>query len=69
MTGPLTANIDQQAINTLLRLAEEYAGHGKNIAGQSADAVQGAHTDNSLQSAETNLKVRKQVLLLLIGQC
>ncbi|KAF2225756.1 hypothetical protein BDZ85DRAFT_272443 [Elsinoe ampelina] len=48
----------QQAIETLLRLAEEYASHGRNVADQSAGTVKGAHTDNSLQRAETDLKVR-----------
>ncbi|TKX22126.1 hypothetical protein C1H76_5759 [Elsinoe australis] len=46
----------QQAIETLLRLAEEYAGHGRNVADQSAGTVKGAHTDNSLKTAETDLK-------------
>lgn len=46
----------QQAIETLLGLAEEYAGHGKNLAGQGADNVKGAHTDDNLTRAETNLK-------------
>ncbi|PNS19406.1 hypothetical protein CAC42_2583 [Sphaceloma murrayae] len=46
----------QQAIETLLRLAEEYASHGKNVADQSAGTVKGAHTDNSLKTAETDLK-------------
>lgn len=39
----------QRAIETLLRLAEEYSGHTKNVAQQSTGAVKGAHTDNSLK--------------------
>jgi len=46
----------QQAIDTLLRLAEEYTGHTKNLAGQTQGAVKGAHTDDSLQKAEADLK-------------
>ncbi|KAK7516336.1 hypothetical protein IWZ03DRAFT_312135 [Phyllosticta citriasiana] len=45
-----------RAIETLLRLAEEYAGHGKNLAGQGSGAVKGAHSDDSLQLAETDLR-------------
>ncbi|PWW79590.1 hypothetical protein C7212DRAFT_170056 [Tuber magnatum] len=47
----------QQAIDTLLRLAETYTGHAKGIAKDSAGAVKGAHQDNHLQSAEKSLKV------------
>jgi hypothetical protein len=50
--------LDQRAIDTLLRLAEEYTGHGKNVAQQSQGAVKGAHTDDSLKLAEADLKVR-----------
>ncbi|KAK5449969.1 hypothetical protein LTS15_008542 [Exophiala xenobiotica] len=46
----------QQAIETLLSLAETYGGHGRNVAQQSQGAVKGAHDDNSLQRAEANLK-------------
>lgn len=46
----------QRAIDTLLRLAEEYSGHTKNLAQQSHGAVKGAHTDDSLQMAEADLK-------------
>jgi len=46
----------QQAIDTLLRLAEEYAGHTKNVAAQSTDAVQGAREQSHLQKAETDLR-------------
>jgi hypothetical protein len=48
----------QQAIETLLRLAEQYTGHGKNLAAQSKGSVQGAHQDDALQLAEADLKVR-----------
>lgn len=47
----------QQAITTLLDLAEEYAGHLNNIGQQSTGAVKGAHGDNSLKTAEQDLKV------------
>ncbi|KAK5119027.1 hypothetical protein LTR62_000238 [Meristemomyces frigidus] len=46
----------QQAIDTLLRLAEEYTGHSKTMAGQSKEAVKGAHDQDSLTSAEADLK-------------
>ncbi|KAL1296534.1 hypothetical protein AAFC00_000041 [Neodothiora populina] len=46
----------QQAIDTLLRLAEEYSGHTKNLAGQTNSNVKGAHADDSLQTAEADLK-------------
>lgn len=47
--------LDNQAIDTLLNLAETYGGHGKDIAQQSAGAVQGAHADDSLRNAEADL--------------
>jgi hypothetical protein len=46
----------QRAIDTLLRLAEEYSGHTRNVAQQSTGAVKGAHKDDSLQLAEADLK-------------
>jgi hypothetical protein len=46
----------QRAIETLLRLAEEYAGHTKNLTQQGKGTVQGAHTDSALQLAEADLK-------------
>lgn len=49
----------QRAIETLLRLAEQYAGHGKNLGQQTTGTVQGAHRDDALQLAEADLKVRK----------
>jgi hypothetical protein len=47
----------QGAIETLLSLAERYAGHGKDLASQSKGSVQGAHQDDALQLAEADLKV------------
>ena len=47
----------QQAIDTLLSLAEQYGGHGKNITQQAAGTVKGAHTDDALTTAEADLKV------------
>lgn len=46
----------QQAIDTLLMLAEQYSHHGKNVAGQSQDTVKGAHGDSQLKKAEHQLK-------------
>jgi len=47
----------QRAIETLIRLAEQYTGHGKNLAGQSKNQVQGARQgDDALQLAEADLK-------------
>ncbi|KAL8657605.1 MAG: hypothetical protein Q9226_001748 [Calogaya cf. arnoldii] len=48
----------QQAIETLLNLAEEYSGHGKNLSQQGAGSVKGAHGDNALTSAETDLRIK-----------
>ncbi|OCK80738.1 hypothetical protein K432DRAFT_404475 [Lepidopterella palustris CBS 459.81] len=45
-----------RAIDTLLDLAEEYTGHSKTLAAQGKDSVKGAHTDDSLQMAEADLK-------------
>lgn len=47
---------DQQAIDTLLRLAEEYQGHSKNLAQQGKGNVQGARSQGPQQSAESDLK-------------
>ncbi|KAI4194683.1 MAG: hypothetical protein LQ348_002578 [Seirophora lacunosa] len=46
----------QQAVETLLNIAEEYSGHGKNISKQGAGSVKGAHSDTALTSAETDLR-------------
>jgi len=46
----------QQAIDTLLSLAETYGGHATDVTAQSKGSVKGAHADNNLQSAEANLK-------------
>lgn len=56
--GELTFCTDQQAIETLLSLAETYAGHASDVGNQSIGTVKGAHDDNSLRSAETDLRVR-----------
>ncbi|KAF2138726.1 uncharacterized protein K452DRAFT_290378 [Aplosporella prunicola CBS 121167] len=45
-----------RAIETLLRLAEEYTGHSRDLVGQTNETVKGAHTDDSLQMAEADLK-------------
>ncbi|KAF3046304.1 hypothetical protein E8E11_007450 [Didymella keratinophila] len=47
----------QRAIETLLSLAERYAGHGKQLGQQSAGTVQGAHQeDDALTRAEADIK-------------
>ncbi|TVY31893.1 Uncharacterized protein LSUB1_G008363 [Lachnellula subtilissima] len=46
----------QQAINTLLNLAEQYAGHANTVGAHSTGTIKGAHTDDSLQRAEADLK-------------
>ncbi|KAF2681523.1 hypothetical protein K458DRAFT_343734 [Lentithecium fluviatile CBS 122367] len=46
----------QRAIETLIQLAERYAGHSKDLAAQSKGSVQGAHQDDALQLAEADLK-------------
>jgi hypothetical protein len=47
----------QRAIETLLRLAEEYGGHTRNVTQQATGTVKGAHSDNALQTAEADIKV------------
>jgi hypothetical protein len=46
-----------QAVNTLLDLAETYAGHASNVTQQAVGSAKGAHADSSLQIAERDLKV------------
>ncbi|KAF1921563.1 hypothetical protein BDU57DRAFT_510437 [Ampelomyces quisqualis] len=46
----------QRAIETLLRLAEQYGGHTRNVTQQATGTVKGAHQDDALQTAETDLK-------------
>lgn len=46
----------QRAIETLLSLAERYAGHSKDLAVQGKGTVKGAHDDDALQLAEADLK-------------
>ncbi|RAL67776.1 hypothetical protein DID88_008504 [Monilinia fructigena] len=45
-----------QAITTLLDLAEQYGGHAQHIGQQGSGAVKGAHADDSLTTAERDLK-------------
>lgn len=45
-----------RAVETLLRLAEKYTGHTKDVVSQGHGAVKGAHADDSLQIAEADLK-------------
>ncbi|KAF2398566.1 hypothetical protein EJ06DRAFT_557805 [Trichodelitschia bisporula] len=46
----------QRAVETLLSLAEQYAGHARDMTAQGSQTVKGAHTDDSLKTAETDLK-------------
>jgi hypothetical protein len=46
----------QRAIETLLHLAETYTGYAQNMTNQTAGTVRGAHTDDQLRQAETDLK-------------
>lgn len=46
----------QQAIDTLLRLAENYRGHARTAVGEGKSQVSGAHEDDHLQMAENQLK-------------
>lgn len=48
----------QRAIETLLDLAERYSSHGKILSQQGKGSVQGAHQDDALTTAETDLRVR-----------
>lgn len=57
MSNSANAYADQQAIETLLSLAEEYAGHSKSISQQGAGTVKGAHDDSALTTAEADLRV------------
>ncbi|KAI9768228.1 MAG: hypothetical protein M1840_005058 [Geoglossum simile] len=52
----------QQAIETLLRLAEIYAGHGKNLHQQGQSNIKGAHENDHLKAAEADLKLLVQRL-------
>ncbi|KFY78200.1 hypothetical protein V499_02575 [Pseudogymnoascus sp. VKM F-103] len=44
------------AINTLLTLAETYAGHASTVGQQAAGTAKGVHSNNTLQNAEADLK-------------
>ncbi|KAK2629369.1 hypothetical protein QTJ16_000189 [Diplocarpon rosae] len=44
-----------QAIETLLSLAETYAGHANTVGNHAAGVVKGAHSDNALKLAEADL--------------
>jgi len=46
----------QRAIETLLRLAEQYGGHTRNVTQQATGTVKGAHRDDALQTAEADIK-------------
>ncbi|OBT53454.1 hypothetical protein VE04_06137, partial [Pseudogymnoascus sp. 24MN13] len=44
------------AINTLLTLAETYAGHASTVGQQAAGTAKGVHSNNTLQNAEADLQ-------------
>lgn len=44
------------AVDTLLSLAETYVGHANKVAQAGSSTVKGAHSNNALQAAETDLK-------------
>ncbi|KAH7551991.1 hypothetical protein BM1_08853 [Bipolaris maydis] len=46
----------QRAIETLLDLAERYSSHGRILSQQGKGSVQGAHQDDALTTAETDLR-------------
>ena len=48
---------DQEAIETLLSLAETYGGHTRSLTQGATGTVKGAHDDGNLQKAEADLKV------------
>lgn len=54
----LLRSLDQQAIETLLTLAEKYTGHGKNLTSQTGGTVKSITSDDNLKAAQTKLKVR-----------
>lgn len=47
----------QRAIETILRLAEQYGGHTRTVTQQATGTVKGAHRDDALQTAEADMKV------------
>lgn len=47
----------QQAIETLLSMAEKYAGHTKGATKQSGSAVQDVRANDSVRTVEQNLRV------------
>lgn len=55
----------QQAIDTLLSLAENYRGHAKSVAGEGRSQVEAAHEDDHLRLAESQLKVSRYQEVLL----
>jgi len=57
MSNLLIYVLDRSAIDTLIGLAEQYAGYSKNLANQTAGTVQQAHnSDGNLNKAEGDLK-------------
>ncbi|PCG95879.1 Hypothetical protein PENO1_071150 [Penicillium occitanis (nom. inval.)] len=46
----------QQAIESLLSLAETYAGHGRDVSSQGTTATKGARENTIMRKAETNLR-------------
>lgn len=52
----LTRDTDQQAIETLLTMAEKYAGHTKTATGESGSAVRDVRSTDSVKAVEYNLR-------------
>lgn len=52
----LTNYADQQAVETLLTMAEEYAGHTKNVSKQGGSSARGVLKTNSVQAVQYNLR-------------
>ena len=61
----LTISTDQQAIETLLTLAEKYAGHAKAAGQQSGGAVQDVRSTDSVKAVEHNLRVSTSIVTIV----
>ena len=48
---------DQKAVDTLLRLAEEYGGHAKDVSKQGQEQAKGTAGHGRIQDAQTDLRV------------
>lgn len=55
--GSLTNSADQQAIETLLTMAEKYAGHTKDASQQGGSAARGFKCTDNVEIVEQNMRV------------